>query len=169
MRLPRKSTSLEMNSEGTSGAQAVYSERLWPSIGLWFFVLIMTVSLGIAYGRAYGTDVGVIVGAIASGAGIFALLKNTPTIRIDELNFQVGRARMPLRFIGQVQILDEEQSRRARSTDAHKDAFFQLRGGVKQTLIVEITDQSDPHPYWQISTRNPKLIVEKFAEAKNNI
>lgn len=158
-----------MTNEGTSGAHAVYTERLWPSIGLWFFVLIMTVSLGIAYGRAYGTDVGVIVGAIASGAGIFGLLKNTATIRIDELNLQVGRARMPLRFIGPVQILDEQQSRRARSTDAHRDAFFQLRGGVKQTLIVKITDQSDPHPYWQISSRNPNLLAEKLTEAKNNL
>lgn len=156
-----------MPSEGTSGEHVVYTERLWPSIGMWFVALVMTVSLGIAYGSAYGFNLGVIVGAAASAAVIFGLLKNTPTLRIDEINFQVGRARMPIRFIGKVQILDETESRRARSTDAHKDAYFQLRGGIKQTLIVEITDESDPHPYWQISTRNPKELAGKLTEAKS--
>ena len=156
-----------MPSEGTSGKHVVYTERLWHSVGMWFVALVMTVSLGIAYGSAYGSNLGIIVGVASSAAAILGLLKNTPTIRIDELNFQVGRARMPLRYIGKVQILDETQSRRARSTHAHKDAYFQLRGGVKQTLIVEITDESDPHPYWQISTRNPEDLSTKLSEAKS--
>ena len=157
-----------MPSEGTSGEHVVYTERLWHSAGMWFVALVMTVSLGIAYGSAYGTNLGLIVGVVASTAAIFGLLKNTPTIRVDEINFQVGRARMPLRYVGKVQILDETQSRRARSTHAHKDAYFQLRGGVKQTLIVEITDESDPHPYWQISTRNPEELAGKLAVSKSN-
>jgi hypothetical protein len=156
-----------MPSEGTSGEHVVYTERLWHSAGMWFVALVMTVSLGIAYGSAYGTNLGVIVGGVASAAMVFSLLRNTPTIRIDELIFQVGRARMPLSYIGKVQILDETQSRRARSTHAHKDAYFQLRGGVKQTLIVEITDESDPHPYWQISSRQPEELATKLNQAKS--
>jgi hypothetical protein len=156
-----------MPSEGTSGEHVVYTERLWHSVGMWFVALVMTVSLGIAYGSAYSANLGLIVGVVASTAAIFGLFRNSPTILIDEINFQVGRARMPLRFVGKVQILDESESRRARSTHAHKDAYFQLRGGVKQTLIVEITDESDPHPYWQISTRNPETLAKKLNEAKS--
>lgn len=156
-----------MPSEGISGKHVVYTERLWHSVGVWFVALVMTVSLGIAYGGAYGINLGIIVGVISSVAAIFGLLKNTPTIRIDELNFQIGRARMPLRYVGKVQILDETDSRRARSTHAHRDAYFQLRGGVKKTLIVEITDESDPHPYWQISTRNPEELSKQLNEAKS--
>lgn len=157
-----------MPSESRSVGQVVYTERLWPSIGMWFFALVMTASLGIAYGRAYGINLGIIVGTAASVIAIFGLLKSTATIRIDEFNFQVGRARMPIEFIGQVQILDQQESRRARSTDAHKDAYFQLRGGIEQTLILEITDTSDPHPYWQISSRNPKILAQKLAEVKGS-
>lgn len=156
-----------MVSEGTTGKHAVYSERLWPSVGMWTFALIMTSSLGVAYGRAYGINLGIVVGSVTSAAIVFSLIKNTPTIRIDELNFQVGKARMPLRFVGKVQILDEAQSRRARSTDAHKDAHFQLRGGIKQTLIVEITDEFDPHPYWQLSSRRPAELAEILMAAKS--
>lgn len=156
-----------MPSEGTSGKHAVYTERLWHSVGVWFVALVMTMSLGVAYGSAYSLNLGIIVGVISSVAAIFGLLKNTPTIRIDELNFQIGRARMPLQYVGKVQILNETDSRRARSTHAHRDAYFQLRGGVKQTLIVEITDESDPHPYWQISTRNPEELSLKLNEAKS--
>ncbi len=155
-----------MTSEGIQGKHPAYIERLWPSIGMWFFALVMTVSLGIAYGSAYGMNLGLLVGSGTSAAVFLGLIVNTPAIRVDELNFQVGRARMPLRYIGQIQILDEVDSRRARSTDAHKDAHFQLRGGIKQTLIVEITDETDLHPYWQISTRDPKKLAEILNAAK---
>jgi hypothetical protein len=127
----------------------------------------MTSSLGIAYGRAYGADLGIVVGIIATIAVAIGLVVNTPLIQIDELNFRVGRARLPLQYVGKIQILDEEQSRRARSTDANSNAHFQLRGGIKTTVIVEVTDTQDPHPYWQVSTRKPEGLTSALNAAKN--
>lgn len=148
-----------MTTEGIDGKTPVFRERLWPSVGQWVFVLVMTSSLGIAYGRAFGNDLGLMVGiatTILLGIGMVA---NTPLIQIDELNFRVGRARLPLQYVGKIQKLDDRQSRRARSTDANSNAHFQLRGGIKNTIIVEVTDPQDPHPYWQVSTRKPDELI----------
>jgi hypothetical protein len=156
-----------MTTEGVDGKSPVFQERLWPSVGQWVFAFIMTSSLGIAYGRAYGADLGIVVGIIATIAVAIGLAVNTPLIQIDELNFRVGRARLPLQYVGKIQILDEEQSRRARSTDANSNAHFQLRGGIKTTVIVEVTDPQDPHPYWQVSSRNPDALIAALNAAKN--
>jgi hypothetical protein len=156
-----------MTTEGVDGKSPVFQERLWPSPGQWVFAFIMTASLGIAYGRAYGADLGIVVGITATIAIATGLVVNTPLIQIDELNFRVGRARLPLQYVGKIQKLDEEQSRRARSTDANSNAHFQLRGGIKNTVIVEVTDAVDPHPYWQVSSRNPDELIAALNAAKN--
>jgi hypothetical protein len=156
-----------MTTEGVDGKIPVFQERLWPSVGQWVFAFIMTTSLGIAYGRAYGADLGIVVGIAATFVVIVGLVVNTPLIQIDELNFRVGRARLPLQYVGKIQKLDEEQSRRARSTDANSNAHFQLRGGIKNTVIVEVTDAEDPHPYWQVSSRNPDELIAALNAAKH--
>jgi hypothetical protein len=156
-----------MTTEGVDGKSPVFQERLWPSVGQWVFAFIMTSSLGIAYGRAYGADLGIVVGIAASIVVVIGLVVNTPLIQIDELNFRVGRARLPLQYVGKIQKLDEEQSRRARSTDANSNAHFQLRGGIKNTVIVEVTDPQDPHPYWQVSSRNPDALINALNATKN--
>lgn len=156
-----------MTTEGVDGKTPVYQERLWPSLGQWTFAFIMTISLGIAYGQAYGFDLGVGVGIIATLITGIAMAVNAPLIQIDELNFRVGRARLPLQYVGKIQKLDEQQSRRARSTDANSNAHFQLRGGIKNTIIVEVTDTQDPHPYWQVSTRKPDQLIEVLNQVKN--
>jgi hypothetical protein len=156
-----------MTTEGVDGKNPVFQERLWPSLGQWAFAFIMTSSLGIAYGRAYGADLGIVVCIAATIVVIIGLVVNTPLIQIDELNFRVGRARLPLQYVGKIQKLDADQSRRARSTDANSNAHFQLRGGIKNTVIVEVTDPQDPHPYWQVSTRNPDALIAVLSTAKN--
>ena len=156
-----------MTTEGVDGKSPVFQERLWPSPGQWVFAFIMTTSLGIAYGRAYGSNLGLIVGVVATIVVAIGLIVNTPLIQIDELNFRVGRARLPLQFVGKIQKLDEAQSRRARSTDADTNAHFQLRGGIMNTVIVEVTDPHDPHPYWQVSSRHPDKLIAALNAAKN--
>lgn len=156
-----------MTTEGVDGKNPVFQERLWPSFGQCAFAFIMTVSLGIAYGRAYGNDLGLIVAITTTLAAAVGIAVNAPLIRVDELNFRVGRARLPLQYIGKIQKLDEEQSRRARSTDANSNAHFQLRGGIKNTVIVEVIDAEDPHPYWQVSSRNPDELIAALNAAKN--
>jgi hypothetical protein len=155
-----------MTTEGVDGKSPVFQERLWPSLGMWVFAFIMTTSLGIAYSQAYGKELGLMVAMATTLAVGIGLIVNTPLIRVDELNFRVGRARLPLQFVGKIQVLDDAQSRRAWSTDANSNAHFQLRGGIKSSVIVEVSDPQDPHPYWQVSTRKPDLLIAALTNAE---
>jgi len=155
-----------MTTEGVDGKIPVFQERLWPSVGMWIFAFLMTTSLGIAYSQAYGKELGFMVAIATTLAVGIGLIVNTPLIQVDELNFRVGRARLPLQFVGKIQVLDDAQSRRARSTDANSNAHFQLRGGIKSSVIVEVSDPQDPHPYWQVSTRKPDLLIAALTNAK---
>lgn len=157
-----------MTTEGVDGKNPVYQERLWPSLEMWVVAFVMTSSLGIAYAQAYGKNLGLIVAISTSLAVAIGIIINTPLIQIDELNCRVGRARLPLQFVGQVQKLDAQQSRRARSTDANSNAHFQLRGGISSSIIIEVTDAQDPHPYWQVSTRNPDRLIAALKNAKTS-
>ncbi len=154
-----------MTTEGVDGKTPVYQERLWPSLGMWVFAFIMTSSLGIAYAQAYGKELGFIVAIATTFAVAIGLVVNTPLIQVDELNFRAGRARLPLKYVGKIKTLDAQQSRRARSTDANSNAHFQLRGGIKHSVIIEVTDPQDPHPYWQVSTRNPDVLIAALTNA----
>lgn len=155
-----------MATEGIDGKFPVFRERLWPSIGLVVTAFVMTSSLGVAYGRAYGTELGLMVGISTTLAVAVGLIVNTPVIQVDELNFRAGRARLPLEYLGKVEKLDAQQSRLARSTGANSNAHFQLRGGIHSSVIVEVTDTQDPHPYWQVSTRRPDELISVLEKAK---
>jgi len=155
-----------MTTEGVDGKIPVFQERLWPSVGMWIFAFLMTTSLGIAYSQAYGQELGLMVAIATTLAVGIGLIVNTPLIQVDELNFRVGRARLPLQFVGKIQVLDDAQSRRARSTDANSNAHFQLRGGIKGSVIVEVIDPQDPHPYWQVSTRKPDALMAALVNVK---
>jgi hypothetical protein len=156
-----------MATEGIDGKFPVFQERLWPSIGLVITAFVMTSSLGVAYGRAYGTELGLMVGISTTLAVAVGLIVNTPVIQVDELNFRAGRARLPLEYLGKVKKLDSQQSRQARSTGANSKAHFQLRGGIHSSVIVEVTDMQDPHPYWQVSTRRPDELIAALEKAKS--
>ena len=137
----------------------IYRERLWPSLGMWTFLLVMSASLGLAYAQPFGANIGWLTFGVLSFGIVAGLLVNTPLIEVDSQTLRVGRAKLPMTCVGRVQALDSDASKLARSTNAHANAYLNLRGGISHTIIVEVTDIEDPHPYWQFSSRNPDDLV----------
>lgn len=153
---PVNSTSI---SEGIDGQNVIYRERLLPGPFAWLLVAFMTASLGIAYGYVYGQTFGIVLALIAT-LGIYVFMFfGSPLIVIDELVLRVGDARLPKKFIGAPQILDEKQTRDSRRLHTHRDAYLVMRAAVSNSIVIQISDVSDPHPYWQFSTRSPKKLL----------
>ena len=145
--------------EGKDGFNQIYRERLLPGISAWLLVFFMTASLGIAYGYVFGNTFGVVLTIFATG-GIFALMYfGSPVITVDELVIRVADARLPRQFVGSVNLLDESKTRESRRTATHRDAYIVMRAAIKQSIVFDVTDESDPHPYWQFSSRNPAKII----------
>ena len=140
--------------------QPHYRERLWPSIGVSAFCLLMIVSLGIAVDHMYGFMLGFAVTIAVSAVAVLGTVLYTVTIETRPEGLQVGNALLPWKFVGPVSQLDREATVKARSVNAHPSAFFAIRSWIPESVIVQVDDESDPHPYWHISSRNVADLVQ---------
>jgi hypothetical protein len=78
----------------------------------------------------------------------------------DEPELWVGNAHLPLRYVGEVEVIDRQYKRRALGPEADPAAFMLHRGWVGPVLRVRLTDPADPTPYWLFSTRKPEAVAE---------
>ncbi|MAT61164.1 MAG: hypothetical protein CMH41_05920 [Micrococcales bacterium] len=152
--------------EGQDGNQQIYRERIGPAWWIWLAAAGFVGTVAIAYGFAFGPRAGWLV-AFAGGLLAAALLTVAATVvRIDERVLRVGRARLPLHWVGRIVPLDEELSTEARSTRLDPAAFLSLRtSGCSTSIMVEVTDPDDPHPYWLFSTRDPEKVASALRQA----
>ena len=76
----------------------------------------------------------------------------------DEL--WVGKAHLPLKFVGAVEVISKEHKRKTLGPELDPAAFVMHRGWVGPLLRVHLTDPDDPTPYWVFSTRKPEALAE---------
>ena len=94
--------------EGRDGTTVTYRERLSPPWWVWTLGALFAGGVGVAYGFALGPVAGMAAAtALALGTGLL-LVASTVTISVDECVLRVGRARLPVRFAGEVTTLDPE-------------------------------------------------------------
>jgi len=136
----------------------VYRERLWPGLGFPSFLLFMGASLAIAYDRAYHGQVGLITMLISVAVTVLATWKISQVIEVTTEELRVGKAHIHRRHIGKIAILDAKQTAHALGGGAHGSALTVTRAAIKRSIVVEISDDNDPHPYWQFSTRKPEAV-----------
>jgi len=154
-------------TEGVDGTQVAYRERVHAPVWIWLLGLALTVSLGVAYGYRLGTPAGVIAFVVSQGLVSWWLLATAPLVVVDDLVFRAGRARLPLRHAGRVAPLDTAQTRDARGRLADPAAYLCLRSWVSRSVLVEVEDPDDPHPYWLVSTRRGRDLAPLLAAARD--
>lgn len=154
-------------ASATVTQETTYTERLYPSIGVWVFLLGIAASLGIAFGRALGAR----PGAIAFGVcmvGVFVLgLFAIPKVIVSDGSLRIGRSSLPGKCMGQTRILDADATRVALTTNGHRGAFIVTRGWIATSVVIPVTDTNDPHPYWQVSTRHPEALCAALEAARS--
>jgi hypothetical protein len=77
-------------------------------------------------------------------------------------------AHLPLRYAGDVEVIDKEAKRKALGRDADPAAFVLHRGWVGPVVRVWLTDPDDPTPYWLFSTRHPEKVAELLRHHARN-
>lgn len=157
----------ELPPEGSGGTVVSYQERLWPAWWVWLLALGIATMIGVAYGAALNTAVGWVTFGILLALGWGALAVTTPVIRVDDVAFKAGRARLPLRFVGEVRILTPDVLDEVhRATDA--SAYLLLRRWAAPAAVgVVVADERDPHPYWLVSTRSPDALAAALRSAQD--
>jgi len=154
-------------TEGVDGTRVLFRERVHAPVWIWLLALLLTASLGVAYGYRLGTASGVAAFVVAQGLVSWWLVATAPLVVVDDRVFRAGRARLPLRCAGRIAPLDIAQTREARGRLADPAAYLCLRSWVTRSVLVEVEDPADPHPYWLVSTRRGRELAPVLAAARD--
>jgi hypothetical protein len=142
-----------------------YRERLWPAP--WLFVstaLVIPASLLVFL--PISTTAGIIV-AIALYVGcVVALLLSSPAIAVTDDEVVAGRARLPIRFVGEVSGHSGSEAVAERGPRLDARAWLLIRGWVGPVVKIEVADAADPVPYWIVSTRHPERVLAAIEQSK---
>ena len=151
--------------DGPTRLTTLYREQIWPSP--WVFVstaLVIPASLLVFLPINFFA--GVIIAIVLYGAIVTVLVASSPVILVFPGELVAGRARVPVDLISSVTTFEGEEAtlQRGRLLDAR--AWLLIRGWVSPVVRIELSDASDPTPYWIVSTRSPAALVAAIASAK---
>jgi hypothetical protein len=144
---------------------AAFAERLWPAPWIWAAVAVVAVLAGLVVAPLSGTAAvltAVVVGALLA----VALVRGTPLVAVAGVTLIAGRAKVPVRLLGQVEVLDAEQMRHARGPGLDARAYLCMRGWVATGVRVGMADPADPTPYWLVSSRRPEVLAGAITAAR---
>lgn len=148
-----------------------YSERLtvpWWSWPVGFAVaafLAAELSLGFVPLRH---PVTYIIAGLLAAAALLAL--GRIRVSVDGAagsELRVDDARLPVEFIGQVEVIDLAGRRAILGVDAEPLAFIIQRPWIKGGVRIDLDDPADPTPYWYVSSRHPQRLADALRAARN--
>ncbi|CAO1651892.1 DUF3093 domain-containing protein [Salinibacterium sp. NSLL150] len=142
-----------------------YRERLWPTAWLYISTALI-IPASILVFLPINIFVGYITAAVLYIGIVLFLLWSAPKITVDDKELRAGSARLPIAIIGEVTSYtgDEATLERGQRLDAR--AWLMIRGWVSPVVKLELLDESDPTPYWLLSSRTPELLAGAIAQSR---
>lgn len=152
-----------------------YSERLYLAWWVWLLPLAAAALLAASVRRGYPVLPGWLPYAVLVPVAVFALVAmSRSAVRVlprrdgaeqteaeqTEAELRVGQARLPLHFIGTVEVIGKDAKRLALGPRLDPAAYIVHRASIGPLVRVELTDPDDDTPYWLFSTRKPKRLAE---------
>jgi hypothetical protein len=99
--------------------------------------------------------------AAVAGAAVFGGLlhySRTP-VASGPGGLRAGRAVLPSAYIGRVDVLDRDKTRRLLGVGADARAYLLVRSYCAGAVRVAVRDDRDPTPYWVVSSRHPEELA----------
>jgi Protein of unknown function (DUF3093) len=112
-----------------------FASFVWAGFSLWVALASYVVLLGVP--------------------AVALLIWGHSSIEVTDGELKAGHATLPLAQAGQVQALDEEQTRQLRGPLADPASYMLLRPYLKYGVYVQVLGDSPARPYWLIGTRHP--------------
>ncbi len=138
-----------------------YAERL--TVGWWFWfpalgltgILAAEVYLG-APGLTTWIPYAILLPLTTVGLWRLGRIR----IEVKDGELHVDDAHLPVRFVGDVTVLDATAKRDALGPYAQPWAFIIQRPWIAGAVQVWLVDPADPTPYWLVSSRRPEALAE---------
>ncbi|MFB9377932.1 DUF3093 domain-containing protein [Kineococcus gynurae] len=143
---------------GASGGTG-YRERLWPSPAACLACLPIVLGAVLVPLPIFGPGAGVVGGLLGVLAVVALLASMAWRIEVAGGVLRVGRARLPVAVVGEVDVLDRAALRRAVGPGLDARAHLALRPWAPEGVRIHLEDASDPTPYWVVSTRRPEELA----------
>ncbi|GLJ78902.1 hypothetical protein GCM10017586_05840 [Microbacterium imperiale] len=145
---------------------AGYRERLSPS--LWVLVSAAVCGPMVALVLApLDSVVGLVAGIVVGAAVVAALILLSPVVTVTNGWLRVGRARIELAYLGDVETLIGDDARHARGPGLSPSSWHLLRGGIDGVVRVEVRDADDPVSHWVFSSRTPERVAAVIRSARD--
>lgn len=135
-----------------------YRERLAPP-PLVYVALLMVVPASVLVFLPINVPVGWGVGVGLFLAFGLALFFGSPVLTVEEEGFRAGRAILYPAEIGATAAFLAEEATAERGPRLDARAWTLFRGWVTPVIRIELTDETDPAPYWLVSTRHPARLT----------
>lgn len=143
-----------------------YRERLSVPIRWWaqgtMFIASLWIAVIVAVPGPFAWATTFVAAALMTA---FFLGYGAALVSVEDGWFRAGRARVELRFVGEVVPLDRETTRLVAGRDADARAYLLLRPYRHRAVKVLLEDPEDPTPYWLVSTRRPDALAAALTRA----
>lgn len=147
--------------QGPPKAEPAFAERL--AVPLWWWPLAFGVATLLAAEVHMGYP-GVrawlpyLLTVPLTSVALGRMGRHRVVLRGGEL--RVGPAHIPLRHLGQVQVIYPNAKRRELGPELDPAAFVLHTGWVGPMVRITVTDPADPTPYWIFSVRRAEKLAE---------
>jgi len=134
-----------------------FRERLVP--GPLFFVALLLLIPGVAliftpFAQAIAFPIAIATYLVVAASFLFL----APVLEVRDGVLRAGQAQIAVTHLGKIEVLDDASLRTIVGPGADARAHLMLRGYIHTGLRIEITDPSDPTPYWVLTSRKPRLL-----------
>lgn len=143
-----------------------YKEVIRPPWWLVAFIYFMLLSLVVAIWAAFDNNAAINAFAISLALQAALVHWMTSTIEVAEGELRIKRAHIPLRYLGDIEIISKEKFGFERTRGADPAAFFAITFWISQGIKVRVMDDRDPTPYWLISTKRANELAAALDNSK---
>jgi hypothetical protein len=148
-----------------AGTVTTYSERLRAPISWWLAALGFGVVWGWIVLVVANWPVAIAVAAVVAGLSAFGVARyGALQISVGDEGLRVGNAMLDRPHLGGVEMLNRSAYRTQMSTGADARAYLVTRPYLDRGVLVTVADDSDPTPYWLLSSRHPEALAAALGQ-----
>ena len=135
-----------------------YREKLWASPAP-YVATALIIPASILVFAPISMFAGILIAAGLYAACVLTLILSAPLIQVRNGEVIAGRASISADLVGEVLPFEGEEAvlERGRRLDAR--AWLLIRGWIRPVVRIPIVDETDPAPYWLVSTRHPQKLA----------
>lgn len=136
-----------------------FREVLRPPIWVLAFIYFLLLSVVLSIWAAFDNRATLITLAISTLTLIWIAFAMRTVITFDGQLLRIDKAKIEIKYLGKVTLLDKSAMRLLRTRDADPAAFLAIKFWEPTGLRIDLNDPRDRTPYWLITSKRGEEIA----------